>query len=115
MPSFQQYDAKIQSLLQTYENNCAFVLCTDVLEAEQYFKEKYSSYDILHPYSMKSSLNSRDEAHNLCDDKYEATNISFLTVTLLSKCDDFIFPNSNMASVVLYMNPDITPHFLIGQ
>lgn len=114
MPSYNQYDDKIKSLLEKYDNKCAFILCTDVLEAEQYFKQKYSSYDIIHPYSMKSSQKSRDEAHTICDDKCEITKIAFLTVLLLSKCDDFIFPNSNMASVVLYMNPNIEAHFLIG-
>jgi hypothetical protein len=38
--------------------------------------------------------------------------VAVATVLALAKGDHFIFPNSNMATAVLYINPHIKAHFL---
>jgi len=113
MPSFSQYDNVLKSLLEKYNHNCSIILATDLIEAEEYFKSKYSNYEIIHPFSLKTSIHS-SEAQSVYNGDINLAKIAVQTVLLLSKADDFIFPNSNMATAVLYINPSLTPHFLIG-
>ena len=114
MPSFQQYDTVLQELLNKYNNYCRIILATDLYEAEHYFKTKYSHIEIVHPHSVKST-NTTVEASQITDLVHENnTSIAVYTVLLLAKGDHFLFPNSNMATAALYINPTMIPHFLIG-
>lgn len=114
MPLFQQYDAEIEVLLQKYNGNCAFLLATDLIEAEQYFKAKYAAYEIIHPHCIKTS-ETNYEAQQVHWGDMNLAKIAFHTVLLLSKGDHFLFPNSNMATAALYLNPKMEAHYLIGE
>lgn len=114
MPLFSQYDTIIESLLTKYNNDCVFILATDLIEAEQYFKEKYSKYTIIHPFSVKTSKNTNEAQGIPYNGDEDLTKIAVQTVLLLAMGDDFIFPNSNMATAALYINPSMTAHYLIG-
>ena len=114
MPTFNQYDSVIESLLRKYNNDCIFILATDLLEAEQHFKSKYSNYRIIHPFSVKTSLHASEAQQTVYNGPNDLAKIAVQTVYLLSMGDDFIFPNSNMATAALYINPKMTAHYLIG-
>jgi hypothetical protein len=114
MPLFSQYDTVIQLLLNKYNNECVFILATDLIEAEQYFKEKYSNYTIIHPFSVKTSKNTNEAQSVPYNGNEDLAKIAVQTVLLLAMGDDFIFPNSNMATAALYINPSMTAHYLIG-
>jgi hypothetical protein len=117
MPEYHQYDSIIEKILKENNNNCAFILATDVIEAELYFKNKYAMYDLIHPYSTKTSQSSHQESHTISSAHFHKNMavVAASTVFLLSKGDYFIYPNSNMATAVLYINTTIIPCFLIGK
>jgi len=110
MPSFQQYDEILETLLT---QDSVIILATDVLEAYEHFLGKYKEYKIIHPFSLKTSIRQK-EAQSVFSGDSENSKIAVETVLLLAKGDHFIFPNSNMATAALYINPNIIPHFLIG-
>lgn len=116
MPEFNQYDMVIQELLEKYNNNVVIILATDVIEAEQYFKNVYNHIQIIHPFSFKAHLNSGEEAHvnSRFEGDQKMAELAVITVMLLSLGDHFIFPNSNMATAALYINPLMKSHFLVG-
>jgi hypothetical protein len=114
MPLLSQYDTVIESLLIKYNNDCIFILATDLIEAELYFRNKYSNYTIIHPFSVKTSNNTNEAQSVLYNGGEDLAKIAVQTVLLLAMGDDFIFPNSNMATAALYINPSMTSHYLIG-
>lgn len=114
MPTFQQYDIVLQELLNTYNNNCRIILATDLYEAEQYFRKNYSHIEIFHPYSVKTSNNQDEPSRILASSNENNIEIAVATVLVLAKGDHFLYPNSNMATAALYINPTMIPHFLIG-
>ena len=114
MPSFQQYDTVLQELLNKYNNDCRIILATDVYEAEYYFRSKYAHIEIVHP-ECKKSYNSVEEASRIPSSSDENNSvIALYTVLMLAKGDHFLYPNSNMATAALYINPTMISHFLIG-
>ena len=110
MPSFEQYDEVLQPLLT---QDSVIILATDVLEAYEYFLGKYKNHRIIHPSSLKTTTRQKESQFVFSGDS-ENAKIAVETVLLLAKGDHFIFPNSNMATAALYINPNIIPHFLIG-
>jgi len=114
MPTFSQYDLIIESLLSKYNNECIFILATDLIEAREYFEKKYSEYSIIHPFSVKTSKNVNEARDIIYNGNEDLAKISVQTVLLLATGDHFIFPNSNMATAALYINPSMIAHYLIG-
>jgi hypothetical protein len=115
MPTFEQYNDEIQKLLNKYNNNVMILLATDVIEALEYFRRTYDNIELIHIPSIQTSNNTY-EAQLVPNYKGSKSNIeiSLKTVLLLSKGDHFIFSNSNMSTAVLYINPKIEAHFIIG-
>lgn len=117
MPEFSDYDEVINMLLNKYNNNCIFIFCTDLIEAFNYFNTKYEEYIIINPSSTKShnyeNESSRNSHISVINSEENVKN-AVLNVLMLSLGDHFIFPNSNMATAVLYINTNIIPHFLVG-
>jgi len=115
MPTFEQYNDKIQKLLNKYNNNVMILLATDVIEALEYFRTTYNNIELIHIPSIQTS-NNTFEAQLVPNYKGNKSNIEIAlkTVILLSKGHHFIFANSNMSTAVLYINTKIEPHFIIG-
>lgn len=116
MPNFSQYDEVIHMLLTKYNKQCIFIFCTDLIEAYDYFYEKYNKYCIIHPNSKKTH-NYEAESHNntgMITNTDNNVKDVVLSVLMLSLGDHFIFSNSNMATAALYINPKMIPYFLIG-
>jgi len=115
MPTYQQYENVINGLLELYNNQCIIILATDIYEAEHHFKSKYSHIEIVHPFSVKTSNNDFEAQQvSTYNGNKENSVIATTTILLLAKGDHFIFPNSNMATAALYINPNMQSHFLIG-
>ena len=109
MPTLEEYDTVIGGLLKEY-GSCAFILATDVEEAHAHFTKKYAEYDIIHPFSIKTSM-FEEEAQQVKQGN-DMAKVAVATVLALAKGDHFIFPNSNMATAALYINPHMKAHFL---
>ncbi len=111
MPDFEQYDEVISKISPSLDNT--LIICmTDLQEAYDYFSEKYGD-TILFPPTDRSSKKS-DEAHFIKNgDESSAMNALFVALNL-SIGQHFIHHTSNISTAVLYINPTIQSHFVVG-
>jgi hypothetical protein len=111
MPEFQQYDEVIRKISPSLENT--LIICmTDLQEAYEYFSEKYGDC-ILFPPTDRSSSES-GEPHT-SKQGHENSAAHALCVALnLSIGHHFIHHTSNISTAVLYINPCIQNHFVVG-
>jgi len=112
MPSLDQYDTAIDSLLEIHKD-CFFIFATDVEEAYAHFVKKYGHFGYIHPHSSKTSCLQAPPIMK-SSGSVDHSRIALLTVLLLARGHHFIFPNSNMATAALYINPKMKSHYLIG-
>jgi hypothetical protein len=108
-PSFEQYNNAIDNL---YDDNTLLICSTDSTEAFEYYSSRYNS--IIFPHADRSRANEC-QMHGTTD----KNNINklysvILSVLYLSLGNYYIHSVSNMATAVLYINPNISNIYLIG-
>jgi hypothetical protein len=111
MPEFEQYDEVISKISPSLENT--LIICmTDLQEAYDYFSEKYGDV-ILFPPTDRASRKSGEAFTSKQGDESSAMNALFVALNL-SVGQHLIHHTSNIATAVLYINPAIESHFVVG-
>lgn len=112
MPSFSLYDEKIKEIAGNDLSKVVLICMTDSMEAYNYFSEKYKDHNILFPPTERQWAHEPQTAFS------EGTNaripMAMLSVLYLTTGDHFIHPISNMSTAVMYINPKIKNHYLVG-
>lgn len=112
MPGFALYDEKIKEIAGEDLSNVLLICMTDSMEAYNYFSEKYKNDTILFPPTERQWAHQPQTAFS------EGTNarvpMAMLSVLYLTTGDHFIHPISNMSTAVMYINPKIKNHYLVG-
>jgi hypothetical protein len=111
MPEFSQYEDEIRKISPNLEDTL-IVCLTDHMEAYEYFQSRYSGIMIF-PSVDRASTN-REEAHCSRERNDDAVVEAVLSIYYLTMGDDFIHHTSNMSTAVLYINPLIKNHFVVG-
>jgi hypothetical protein len=107
MPSFEQYQVAISQLKL---KDPVYVFSVDSLYDIDQFKVNYKPH-VYSPIIRRTHKNTDMEPHFLPGTELDAATI-FLDVYMLSLCDYFIHPVSNMATAALYMNPLVKSIYL---
>jgi len=107
-PSLEQFENKMNNL---YDSNSLVICLTDSIEAYTYFSNKYNY--IIFPDTERTYANETQPVILTCkrESKIKEGLLSTLYLTL---GNHFIHSVSNMSTAVLYINPDIESHYLIG-
>lgn len=102
LPTIEQYFTEIDKL---FNDNTYICLSVDNITDINQFINKYSRC-AYNPYIRRTQLNTDTEPHFLPGNVHDAI-YTFLEVYMLSKCNYFIHPVSNMATAALYFNPEL--------
>ena len=107
MPAFEQYQAAIKELKL---EKPVFMFSIDNLYDLDQFKAEFRPH-MYSPGMRRTQKNTDMEPHFLPGTQQDAA-AAFLDVYMLSMCDYFIHPVSNMATAALYFNPKMKSIYL---
>ena len=107
MPDLLSYSNEIKKI---YTKDSVLVLSVDNTTDLNFFKNKYKP-TIFSPIIRRTNVTTDVEPHFTPGTHIDAATI-FLDVYMLSKCDYFIHPVSNMATAALYLNPKLVSRYL---
>lgn len=102
LPSIEKYFTEIDKL---FNENIYLSLSVDNTTDINQFINKYSRC-IYNPNIRRTRVNTDTEPHFLPGTVHDAI-YTYLEVYMLSKCNYFIHPISNMATAALYFNPEL--------
>lgn len=107
MPELSLYENEINKI---YTKNSALILSVDNTSDLNFFKNKYKP-TIFSPIIRRTNVATDMEPHFTPGTHIDAATI-FLDVYMLSKCNYFIHPVSNMATAALYFNPELKSKYI---
>ena len=102
LPTIEEYFTEIDKL---FDDNTYICLSVDNITDINQFINKYSRC-AYNPHIRRTQFNTDTEPHFLPGTAHDAI-YTFLEVYMLSKCNYFIHPVSNMATAALYFNPEL--------
>lgn len=110
-PSSEHFAGVVQSVLDSGKASKVF-LATDNQQTATFMKERFGDRLIMREHSLYDMHQDHDALGVDEDPNCNQARDCLMDALLLSRCNHFVHAVSNIATAVLYMNPDL-PHTFI--